>query len=229
VNVAGFVLVLVLGNVMSNPTMPPAEVRHDIRALFRLDGEATCGNEIEPPGYKRAWRAIAGRSGARTYGAASPNPVALRGRARAVSVRRLSAGVAHLTPERYAVVVKRPRVAIVCTHLINRAWTSNDGSTALRRRIWHREVRGLRAIVRRQLAAGRTVAVLGDLNTPNRVTWRRRQVSLGNLYRMQAAVIPAPGWTARRIPGGRTIDAGRLFTDHPFMRRVVRLRRANPE
>jgi hypothetical protein len=221
---AVLVCVLALGNVMANPTMPQADVRHDMHALFSLRADATCGSEIEPPRYKRAWRAVSAAHGLRARAVAYPDPVALRGRPRAVSVRRLSAGVAGITPDRWAVVVRFPAVVVVCTHLVSRAWTTNNATTPLRRALWRAEVARVRGIVRRHLAAGRSVIVGGDLNTPFVVRWHRRQVFLGNLYRMQAAAVPAPGWRARRVyRGSRTISPARLFTDHPMLRRIVAL------
>lgn len=222
-NVAGLVLVIALGNIMSNPTMPEPDVRHDVGALFSLGADVTCGSEIEPPRYKRVWRRLAARDGLRVAGVAYPVPAALRSRPRAVSVRRLSLGVPRVTPDRYAVVVKWPRLAVVCTHLVSKAWTSDNATTPLRRALWRAEVRELRRIVARQHSRGRSVVVAGDLNTPFRVWWPRGSVFLGNRFRMQAAVIPAPGWTARRLPGGREISPRRLYTDHPMLRRVVSL------
>lgn len=219
---AALVFVLALGNIMSNPAMSTADVRHDMRALFGLRADVTCGNEIEPPRYKQTWRAESARHGLRPRAVAYPDPLAVRGRPVAVSARRLSRGVAGISPDRWAVVARFPRVAVICTHLVSRAWTSNDANTPLRRRLWHAEVRALRAMVARHLAAGRSVIVGGDLNTPHRIRWHRREVFLGNRFRMQAAVIPAPGWRARRLPG-RTIPAARLFTDHPMLRRIVAL------
>jgi hypothetical protein len=220
---AALVLVLALGNIMANPTMPPADVRHDIRALFGLRADVTCGNEIEPDRYKRTWRAESARYGLRPRAVAYPDPLAVRGRPVAVSARRLSRGVAGLTPDRWAVVARFPHLAVICTQLVSRAWTSNDATTPLRRRLWLAEVRTLRRMVARHLAAGRSVIVGGDLNTPHRIRWGRREVFLGNAYRMQAAVVPAAGWRARRLPGGRTIPPARLFTDHPILRRIVAL------
>ncbi len=218
---AAFVLVLVLGNIMANPTMPQADVRHDTAALFRLDGDATCGSEIGPDRYKRAFRAAAAAHGARAYGMTSPDPVALKARPRAVSVRLLTRGRPHLTPHRWAVVVRLTGAAVICTHLINRAWTSNDATTPLRRLLWHREMRGIRGIVRRLHDEGRTVFVGGDLNTPHRIRWAYpRALFLGNAYRMQAAVIPAAGWRCRRL-ASRAVPVSRLFTDHPMLWRAV--------
>lgn len=221
-SVAGLVLVLALGNVMSNPTMPQPDVRHDVRALFSLRADVTCGSEIEPERYKRAWRRTAAAHGLIVRGVAYPVPAALRGRPRAVSVRRLSAGVPGISPDRWAVVVRYRHVVIICTHLVSRAWTSNDATTPIRRALWREELATLRRIVARWTAWGRAVIVAGDLNSPHRVRWGQPSLFLGNRYRMQAAVIPGPSWRARRL-GGREIGTRRLFTDHPMLRRAVAL------
>lgn len=221
-SLAGLVLVVALGNIMSNPTMPQADVRHDMRALFSLRADVTCGSEIEPERYKRAWRRTAPLYGLTARGVAYPVPAALRGRGWAVSARRLSRGVAGISPDRWAVVVKRPGLAVVCTHLVSKAWTSDNATTPTRRRLWREEIAGLRAIVSRQHARGRSVVVAGDLNSPHRVRLGPRAVHLGNVYRMQAVALPAPGWSARRL-GGREISTRRLFTDHPMLRRVIAL------
>lgn len=218
---AALVLVVAFGNIQSNPLMSQPDVRHDTRALMALRADVTCGNEIEPARYKRAWRTESARHGLRARAVAYPDPVALKSRPTAVYSRLLTRGVEGLTPDRWAVIVRGPGWALVCTHLINRAWTSNDASTPIRRALWRTEIRRVRTIVRRNRAAGRNVVIGGDLNTPYRVRWRYPGVVfLGNRYRMQAAVIPAPGWTARRA-GSRTIPAGVLATDHPMMRRGV--------
>jgi hypothetical protein len=218
---AVLVLVLAFGNIMANPVLPAGDVRHDMRVLFGLRADVTCGNEIEPRDYKRAWRAESARYGLAARAVAYPDPLAVRGRPRAVSVRRLSAGVAGVTPDRWAVVVRFPHVAVICTHLVSQAWTSHPE----RRPLWRAEIAVLRGMVERHLAAGRSVVIGGDLNTPNRIRWHRREVFLGNRFRMQATAIPGPGWRARRVPGGRTIPPGRLFTDHPMLRRAIALER----
>src|SRR5262245_43589752 len=115
-------LAVAFGNVMSNPVMPQPAVRHDLRALFSLRADVTCGNEIEPRRYKRAWRTATARYGLRAYALGYPDPVSMDGRPGAVSVRRLSRGVPGLTPDRWAVVVRGPNWAVICTHLISRAW-----------------------------------------------------------------------------------------------------------
>ena len=220
IGAAAVVLAVAFGNVMSNPVMPQSAVRHDVRALMGFRADVTCGNEIEPERYKRAWRAESARHGLRARAVAYPDPVAVRGRPVAVYARRLSGGVPGLTPDRWAVVVRGPSWAVICTHLVSRAWTSDDGTTAQRRDIYREEIARLRRIVGRNLAAGRNVIIGGDLNNPDRVRWRRREVFLANLGRMQATAIPAPGWRAIRA-GRRTIPARRLATDHPMIRRGV--------
>jgi len=123
---AAVVLVVALGNVMSNPTMPPREVTHDTRALFHLDAEVVCATEIEPARYKTTFRRVARQAGYRPAGLAAPNPVAVRQsspwRTATVRVRNLSRGVARISPDRSATVVVLAdgfrRVVVVCAHLV---------------------------------------------------------------------------------------------------------------
>lgn len=226
------VLAVAVGNVMSNPTMPPADVRHDVAALFDLRAAVVCANEIEPPNYRATFRRTAREAGYRTAGLSSPNPVAVRHsspwRAASVRVRFLSGGVPRITPDRWATVVRLVddngnRAVVICTHLVSRAWTHVEASTALRRELWRREVATIRRIVRYWRSRGAPVVVLGDLNHPEAVRWARRQRVLANTGLLQATAIPPAGMRATRT-GGRTISSRQLFTDHPMPRRGVVLR-----
>jgi endonuclease/exonuclease/phosphatase family metal-dependent hydrolase len=223
-------LVVVVGNIMSNPAMPSPDVASDTARLFELRGAIVCANEIEPQSYKSTFRRYARSDGYRTAAlSASPNPVAVRHaspwRAATVRVRVLSRGVQHVSPERRATVVQLVddsghRAVVVCAHFVSRAWTHVESSTKLRRELWHDGARVVRGIVRRWHALGAVVVVAGDLNHPTTVRWARRQRTLANVGLLQVAVIVPRGYRVERTRG-RMISTRQLFTDHPMLRRGI--------
>lgn len=225
-------LVIVAGNIMSNPAMPPADVRHDTARLFELRADVVCANEIAPPSYKRTFRQLARAAGYRTAELSrSPDAVAVRRashwRTATVRVRQLSRGVEHITPDRSVTVAqlvdgRGGRIVVLCTHLVSRAWTHVESSTELRQTLWRAEARRLRAIVSRWRARGVPVVVAGDLNHPRAVRWARRQRVLANSGLIQLTAIPPAGYSVRRLRG-RTIPASSLYTDHPMLRRSLAL------
>lgn len=224
--VLGVLLSVAAGNVQSVPPLAATEVRHDTRALFSLQASVVCGNEIAPASYRATWRRVARRAGYRTPGPGTDNPVAVAHGLQVlrVRVRHLSPGVAGMTPDRTATVVligaPGGRVVVVCTHLVSRAWTHQEATTAWRRHLWREAARRLRAIVRAWRTRGVSVVVAGDVNRPTRVRWCPRQRPLANLDLIQVAACPAPGWRTSR---GRSRDVRDVYTDHPLLRRVVRL------
>lgn len=74
------------------------------------------------------------------------------------------------TPERWALWIKGTldgthKIAIINTHLINNAWgDSIRGERRLRRRLWRKGWREVKALRRRLKAEGYAVFIIGDLN-----------------------------------------------------------------
>ena len=225
------VIVVAVGNVMSNPTMPQTEVRSDLGRLYGLEPAALCATEIAPQRYAEAFHQLGREAGYRTRQLGTPNPVAVRAsspwRTVTARARLLSHGIGGLTPDRWALILGLEnraglRVVLVCTHLVSRAWTHIEPSTALRRQLWRQGAQRIRRIVAFWTGRGVPVIVLGDLNHPAPVRWAARQRVLANRGLLQIAVVPPVGTIVRAGPE-RVIPAGRLFTDHPMIRRRVRL------
>lgn len=219
-------LSIAVGNVMSNPTMSPAEVRHDVRALFGLDASVVCATEIAPRSYKATYRRVARAARYRTAALYGPNPIAVRRpwRVEAVHLRRLTDGLEGITPNRYATVARLAdggrRVVVICSHLVSRAWTHLEATTGLRRELWRTEADRIRRIVRRWHARGIPVLVLGDMNHPRRIRWAARQRTIANTGLLQATAVPPAGSRVVRL-AGREIPDRQVFTDHPMVRRRV--------
>lgn len=225
------VIVVAVGNVMSNPVMPQPAVRSDLARLYSLEPAAVCATEIEPARYAEAFHRLGLEHGYRTRRLATPNPIAVRQRSpwriMAARARLLSLGIEGLTPDRWALVLglenrRGLRVVLVCTHLVSRAWTHVEPSTELRRALWRQAAHRIRRIVAFWTGRGVPVIVLGDLNHPGPVRWARHQRVLANRGLLQIAVI-APARMRVRAGAERVIPAGRLHTDHPMIRRRIRL------
>lgn len=222
----GLLLSLAVGNIQSVPELTARDVRHDTRALVRLGASVVCANEIAPASYRRTWRTQAHAAGYRTPGPATDNPVAVAHSLRVlrVRVRHLSPGVAGMTPDRTATVVlvgaPGGRVVVVCTHLVSRAWTHQEATTAWRRDLWRMAATRIRRTVHGWIHRGVPVVVAGDLNRPTVVRWCRRQRTLANWDLIQVAACTPPGWRTSR---GRSRDVRDVYTDHPLLRRVVKL------
>jgi hypothetical protein len=222
------VLAIAVGNVSSNPVMPPADVRHDTRALFHLGATVVCANEIAPPSYKRTFHRTARATGYRTAELSAPDPVAVARsapwRTTAVRVRYLSRGVPGITPQRSATVVRlvdgRRLAVVICTHLVSRAWTHVEATTGLRRHLWNTAADRIRSIVHYWHRRGAAVLVVGDMNHPRPIRWARRQRVLANTGLLQVVAVPPAASRTVRL-GGLTVSSRLVFTDHPLIRRRV--------
>lgn len=221
-------LTVVLANIKSVPRMPADHVDDDIAALFDLakkkNADAVFGAEIAFGNYRRSWRKHAKRAGYHSKGAKRECPIAVREKPAKAVVKLLSRGVATVTPNRYATVVKdpEPRAAYIALHLVSRwqEYARSDATHGLRKRLAAREVRKVIRRIARLHGRGWTVVVGGDLNALTAVEWHPDQVQAlpvtgSNLARMmQLAVIPAPGVHVTPTHHGNH-HAG-LHTDHPF-------------
>lgn len=219
---------IVLANIKSVPRMPTDDVDSDIATLFKL-AEAKCadavfGAEIAFGDYRRSWRKHAEAADYRSHGAKRECPIAVKAAHVHAVVRLLSRGIAKVTPNRYATVVKDRghKVAYIATHTVSRwqDYARADSTHGIRRRLANREIRKITRRVTRLHEHSWTVVVGGDLNALTAVEWHPGQVQVlpvtgSNLARMmQLAVIPAPGVTVTPVSHGNH-HAG-LHTDHPF-------------
>lgn len=220
---------IILANIKSVPRMPTGDVDSDIAALFKLaetkDAGAVFGAEIAFADYRHSWRKHAEASGYSSHGAKRECPIAVKAAHVHAVVRLLSTGIAKVTPNRYATVVKirdGSRIAYIATHTVSRwqDYARADSTHGLRKRLANREIRKIARRIARLHAHGWTVVVGGDLNALTAVEWHPDQVQVlpvtgSNLARMmQLAVIPAPGVTVTPVSHGNH-HAG-LHTDHPF-------------
>lgn len=223
-------LTVVLANIKSVPRMDAEQVDSDITDLFRLanakGADAVFGAEIAFANYRRSWRKHGKAQGFKPYGLPRECPVSLRrgGPVKAIS-RLLSNGVAKVSPNRYATVVKikdGSRVTYIATHTVSRwqEYARADATHSIRMRLWGDEYSRLKRRIKRLHRKGWTVVIGGDLNALTAVEWHADQVQVlpvtgSNLARMmQLAVIPAAGVTVTPVKHG-SHHAG-LHTDHPF-------------
>jgi hypothetical protein len=220
---------VIVANIKSVPRMSAAQVDSDIAALFDMAGkksaDAVFGAEIAFANYRSSWRKHGKKKGYKPFGLPRECPVSLRRGVRVkVLSRLLSKGIAKVTPNRYATIVKhRPsKVAYIATHLVSRwqDYARADATHDERKRLAAMEITKIEHRIERLHAKGWTVIVGGDLNALSRVVWHHAQVQVlpvsgSNLARMmQLAVIPAPGVTVTPVSHGNH-HAG-LHTDHPF-------------
>ena len=212
-------------NIRFTPLMAQWQVRADVRRMARSPrtraASAYLGAEIHSFGYKAAWRAAL--PSYRHPGLRTENPISMAPGWRVVSVgiRHMMDGIPDIAPDLYTTVARTLspaglRVAFVATHMVSRAWTHREASTALRRARWRAHHLSTAAIVRSQHRAGRTVIVGGDLNRPTPVRWAPRQQMLANAGLMQLAVVPAAGVRVA-VHRLRPVPTSQLFTDHPIV------------
>lgn len=230
-------LSLAIANIMSNPVMPDTSVRHDVDDLFRLDASIVYASEVAPDFYKTTFRRTARAAGYRTVGLASENPLAVR-RDRwdvaSAHIRFLTPGYAAITPTRTATVAVLDnrlgdRLVVICTHLVSGAWARHPVTApTLRRALWTTAVHKIRALIHRWHQRGVDVLVAGDLNRPGSVRWTPRTRVIANTGLLQLALIPASRKTRITATSGVTIPTSNLFTDHPIIRRGIRLIRYRP-
>lgn len=222
-------LTVALANIKSVPRMSAAQVDSDIAALFKLakteHADAVFGAEIAFANYRKSWRKRGKAADYKPYGLPRECPVSLhRGvKVKAVS-RLLSSGIAKVTPNRYATVVKEreTKVAYIATHLVSRwqDYARKDATHAKRVALAQREIAKIKRRIKRLHIKGWTVVIGGDLNALTEVKWHAGQVQVlpvagGNLAKMmQLAVIPAAG--VKVTPGKHGNKSAGLHTDHPF-------------
>lgn len=218
-------VVIALGNIKSNPIMPPGHVEDDMAALRSLLGSPTYGavfgaEIIKAHGYMAQW--VEAMSGLHTYGRGVECPVSTTHGVRVshAAAKRLTIGVAKVSPNRYRVTVKAHagglKVAYIASHNVNGAKAPVKYRTTIgvRRVLFTTWRRKMRRHIKRLIAAGFTVIVGGDFNSPGQVRLHPDQVAVLNKGLMQLAVIPAAG--VRVVAMSHSTKTG--HTDHPLCR-----------
>lgn len=220
-----------VGNICHLPLMPIQNVRSDVSTLRSMAGNAeylvAMGSEIgQRDGYAKAW--ASGMTGMRTVGRQQEVPVSLSRDIHVdhVRLKRLTHGVAHLSPDRWVTKVRTTiagfKVAVLNSHSVSASKNPRADRLPVRKALFATWRHKMRHTIHRLVRKGWTVIAGGDFNSPWPVSLDRHQVVIQNRDMMQLLVVPTAGIKVRKL--GSKVARG--YTDHVMVAETIGLVRS---